>query len=112
MVKKELLGVWLSENQGAKFQLAVLTELQNRQVQDTLITDGIKDFRDHINTVCPNTQFQLWIEYMVRYSMKFIPWKDKKAVAADLKDIHGANTIELSQANLEHFDESCCKACS
>ena len=49
---------------------------------------------------------------MVRYSMKFIPWKDKKAVAADLKDIHGANTIELSQANLEHFDESCCKACS
>ena len=108
--KKELLGMWLSENEGAKFWLGVLTELQNRGVQDILIAcvDGLKGFPDAINTVYPNAQVQvqLCIVHMVRYSMKFVPWTDKKAVAADLKAIYGADTIEMAEANLEHFDET------
>ncbi len=105
--KKELLGMWLSENEGAKFWLGVLTELQNRGVQDILIAcvDGLKGFPDAINTVYPNAQVQLCIVHMVRYSMKFVPWTDKKAVAADLKAIYGADTLEMAEANLEHFDE-------
>ena len=99
--------MWLSENEGAKFWLGVLTELQNRGVQDILIAcvDGLKGFPDAINTVYPNTQVQLCIVHMVRYSMKFVPWTDKKAVAADLKAIYGADTLEMAEANLEHFDE-------
>ena len=106
--KKELLGMWVSENEGAKFWLGVLTELQNRGVQDILIAcvDGLKGFPDAINTVYPNAQVQLCIVHMVRYSMKFVPWTDKKAVAADLKAIYGADTLEIAEANLEHFDET------
>lgn len=106
--KKELLGMWLSENEGAKFWLGVLTELQNRGVQDILIAcvDGLKGFSEAINTVYPNTQVQLCIVHMVRYSMKFVPWKDRKKVAADLKAIYGADTLELAEANLEQFDDT------
>ena len=105
--KKELLGMWLSENEGAKFWLGVLTELQNRGVQDILIAcvDGLKGFPDAINTVYPKAQVQLCIVHMVRYSMKFVPWTDKKKVAADLKAIYGADTLEIAEANLEQFDE-------
>ncbi|MEZ2693538.1 transposase [Psychrobacter faecalis] len=73
--KKELLGMWLSKNEGAEFWLGVLTELQNRGVQDILIAcfDGLKDFPDAINTVYPKVQVQLCIVHMVRYSMKFVP---------------------------------------
>ncbi|MBP2281459.1 transposase-like protein [Psychrobacter sp. PL19] len=106
--KKELLGMWLSENEGAKFWLSVLTELQNRGVQDILIAcvDGLKGFPDAINTVYPKAQVQLCIVHMVRYSMKFVPWMNKKAVAADLKAVYGADTLELAEANLERFDET------
>lgn len=105
--KKELLGMWLSENEGAKFWLGVLTDLQNRGVQDILIAcvDGLKGFPEAINTVYPKTQVQLCIVHMLRYSMKFVPWKDKKAIAADLKAIYAADTLDLARANLEHFDE-------
>ena len=104
--KKELLGMWLSENEVAKFWLGVLTELQNRGVQDILITcvDGLKGFPDAINTVYSKAQVQLCIMHMVRYS-KFVSWTDNKAVAADLKAIYGADTLEIAEANLEHFDE-------
>lgn len=106
--KKELLGMWVSENEGAKFWLGVLTELQNRGVQDILIAcvDGLKGFSEAINTVYPNTQVQLCIVHMVRYSMKFVPWKDRRKVAADLKAIYGADTLELAEANLEQFDDT------
>lgn len=60
---------------------------------------------DAINTVYPKAKVQLCIVHMVRYSMKFVPWTDKKAVAADLKAIYGADTLEIAEANLEHFDE-------
>lgn len=106
--KKELLGMWVSENEGAKFWLGVLTELQNRGVQDILIAcvDGLKGFSEAINTVYPNTQVQLCIVHMVRYSMKFVPWKDRRKVAADLKAVYGADTLELAEANLEQFDDT------
>ncbi len=88
--------MWVSENEGAKFWLGVLTELQNRGVQDILIAcvDGLKGFSEAINTVYPNTQVQLCIVHMVRYSMKFVPWKDRRKVAADLKAVYGADTLE------------------
>ncbi len=79
--------MWLSENEEAKFWLGVLTELQNRGVQDILIAcvESLTGFADTIINVYPNAQVQLCIVHMVRYSMNFVPWTDKKKVAADLK---------------------------
>jgi transposase-like protein len=89
---KELLGMWLSENEGAKFWLSVLTELQNRGVKDILIAcvDGLKGFPDAINAAFPEAQIQLCIVHMVRNSIKYVPWKDYKPVTADLKQIYQA----------------------
>jgi putative transposase len=105
--QKELLGMWLSENEGAKFWLNVLTELQNRGVKDILIAcvDGLKGFPDAINTVYPDTHIQLCIVHMVRNSMKFVPWKDYKAIAADLKAIYQATTEEMALQSLDQFAE-------
>jgi transposase-like protein len=102
---KELLGLWISENEGAKFWLRVLTELQNRGVKDILIAcvDGLKGFPDAINAVYPNTQIQLCIVHMVRNSMRYVPWKDYKAVAADLKKIYQATTEEEALLELDQF---------
>ncbi|XAW89864.1 IS256 family transposase [Vibrio sp. CDRSL-10 TSBA] len=103
--QKELLGMWLSENEGAKFWLNVLTELQNRGVKDILIAcvDGLKGFPDAINTAFPNTQIQLCIVHMVRNSMKYVPWKDYKAVAVDLKAIYQSKTEDEALLALEKF---------
>ena len=102
---KELLGMWLSENEGAKFWLNVLTELQNRGVKDILIAcvDGLKGFPDAINTVYPETQIQLCIVHMVRNSIKYVPWKDYKPVTADLKLIYQAVTEEEALLALDNF---------
>lgn len=104
---KELLGMWLSENEGAKFWLSVLTELQNRGVKDILIAcvDGLKGFPEAINTVFPETQVQLCIVHMVRNSMKLVPWKDYKAIAADLKLIYQSNTEDEGLLELERFGD-------
>ncbi len=102
---KELLGLWLSENEGAKFWLNVLTELQNRGVKDILIAciDGLKGFPDAINTAFPETQVQLCIVHMVRNSMKYVPWKDYKAVTADLKKIYKSVTEDEALLELDNF---------
>ena len=102
---KELLGLWLSENEGAKFWLNVLTELQNRGVKDILIAcvDGLKGFPDAINTAFPETQIQLCIVHMVRNSVKYVPWKDYKAVTADLKRIYQSVTEEEALLALDQF---------
>ncbi len=102
---KELLGMWISENEGAKFWLNVLTELQNRGVNDILIAcvDGLKGFPEAINTVFPKTQVQLCIVHMVRNSMKYVPWKDYKAVTADLKRIYQSVTEEEALLELDNF---------
>jgi len=104
---KELLGLWISENEGAKFWLNVLTELQNRGVKDILIAcvDGLKGFPDAINTAFPETQVQLCIVHMVRNSMKYVPWKDYKAIAADLKRIYQSVTEDEALLALEQFAE-------
>jgi transposase-like protein len=105
---KELLGLWLAENEGAKFWLNVLTELQNRGVRDILIAcvDGLKGFPDAINTAYPETRIQLCIVHMVRNSMKYVPWKDYKHVAADLKRIYQSATEEEALLALDDFSET------
>ena len=104
---KELLGLWLSENEGAKFWLNVLTELQNRGVKDILIAcvDGLKGFPDAISTAFPDTQIQLCIVHMVRNSVKYVPWKDYKPVTADLKRIYQAATENEALLALDQFSE-------
>ena len=100
---KELLGLWISENEGAKFWLNVLTELQNRGVKDILIAcvDGLKGFPDAISTAFPQTQIQLCIVHMVRNSMKYVSWKDYKAVSADLKKIYQSATEDDALLELD-----------
>ena len=102
---KELLGLWLSENEGAKFWLNVLTELQNRGVKDILIAcvDGLKGFPDAISTAFPNAQIQLCIVHRVRNSLKYVTWKDYKAVTAELKQIYQSATEEEALLALDRF---------
>ena len=105
--QKELLGMWMAENEGAKFWLNVLTELQNRGVKDILIAcvDGLKGFPDAIHAAYPETRIQLCIVHMVRNSLKFVPWKDYKAVTADLKRIYQSATEEEALLALDDFSD-------
>ena len=104
---KELLGLWLAETEGAKFWLSVLTELQQRGLQDIFIAavDGLSGFPEAINTVYPQTKVQLCIVHMVRNSLKFVSWKDRKAVAADLKKIYTSVTVDEAEQELTAFAE-------
>jgi putative transposase len=104
---KELLGMWLSENEGAKFWLSVLTQLHNRGVKDILIAcvDGLKGFPEAIKAVFPETQVQLCIVHMVRNSVKYVPWKDYKAVTADLKQIYRSATENEALQALDQLGE-------
>ena len=106
--RKELLGMWISENEGAKFWLNVLTELKNRGVNDILIAcvDGLKGFPDAINAVFPETDIQLCIVHMVRNSMKYVPYNDYKKVAADLKSIYKSATEDEALLELDLFAET------
>ncbi|AUX71134.1 IS256 family transposase [Erwinia pyrifoliae] len=103
--QKELLGMWLAENEGAKFWLSVLTELKNRGLQDILIAcvDGLKGFPDAINSVYPQTHIQLCIIHMVRNSLKYVSWKDYKAVTGGLKKVYQAPTEEAALMALDKF---------
>jgi transposase-like protein len=102
---KELLGLWLAETEGAKFWLSVLTELHNRGLRDIFIAavDGLSGFPEAINTVYPQTKIQLCIVHMVRNSLKFVSWKDRKAVAADLKKIYRSMTVDEAEQELAAF---------
>ena len=102
---KEVLGMWIEKTEGAKFWLQVITELKNRGVKDIFVAcvDGLKGFPDAINAVFPKTEIQLCIVHMVRNSLKFVSWKDRKAVAADLKEIYRPATVELAEKALEAF---------
>ncbi|MDN2481351.1 IS256 family transposase [Vibrio agarivorans] len=105
--QKELMGMWIAENEGAKFWLSVLTELNQRGVEDILIAcvDGLKGFPDAINTVFPQTHIQLCIVHMVRNSLKYVSWKDYKAVTADLKRVYRSATEDEALLELERFGE-------
>lgn len=104
---KELLGLWMSENEGAKFWLSVLTDLQNRGVNHLLIAcvDGLKGFPEAINAAYPDAKIQLCIVHMVRNSLKFVPWKDYKEVTADLKRIYQSVSEEEASLELDRFSE-------
>jgi transposase-like protein len=105
--EKELLGLWISENEGAKFWLSVFSELRNRGVQDCFITcvDGLSGLPEAIETVFPEAQVQLCIVHKVRSSLKYVPWKDRKAVAKDLRAIYGAATLNEAEEALKIFGE-------
>jgi transposase-like protein len=105
--QKELLGLWLAETEGSRFWLSVLTELKSRGLEDILIAcvDGLKGFPDAIAAEYPHTQIQLCIVHMVRNSLKYVSWKDYKAVTADLKRIYNSATEEAAQEELEAFAE-------
>ena len=102
---KELLGIWISKNEGAKFWLGVITELKNRGVEDIFIAciDGLKGFPEAIESVFPQTQIQLCIVHMVRNSVKYVNWKDRKQLCADLKTIYTASTEDRASLALEEF---------
>jgi putative transposase len=102
---KEVLGLWVSANEGAKFWLQVLTEIRNRGVQDMFITcvDGLKGFPEAIEAVYPNTQVQLCIVHLVRASLNYVSWKQRRTVAADLRLIYTAATAEEAERRLEEF---------
>ena len=103
--RKELLGLWMSENEGAKFWLSVLTELKNRGVKDVFVAcvDGLKGFPDAIAAVFPKTQVQLCIVHMVRSSLAFVAWKDRKELVSDLKAIYHSITVEEAEKELDAF---------
>jgi transposase-like protein len=105
--QREVLGLWIAENEGAKFWLAVMTELRNRGVQDILIAvvDGLKGFPEAINSAFPETTVQTCIVHLVRHSLNFCSWKDRKAVAAKLREVYSAETAEAAWDALEAFDE-------
>ena len=104
--KKEVLGLWSSANEGAKFWLQVLTELQTRGVKDILIAcvDGLKGFPEAIETVFPQTQVQLCIVHLVRASLNYVNWKDRKKVAADFfgVGVHATRLQDIRGAALSH----------
>ena len=103
--EKELLGMWCNVTEGAKFWLSVLTELKNRGVQDVLVCccDGLTGFPDAIEAVYPQAKVQLCIVHLVRQSLRFVGWKERKAVAADLKQIYGSATLDEAEMALTAF---------
>jgi putative transposase len=103
--RKEVLGLWMGQAEGAKFWLQVLTELQNRGLQDIFIAcmDGLKGFPQAIETVFPKTQVQLCIVHLLRASLNYVSRKQRKQVAADLKPVYRASTAEEAQLRLEEF---------
>lgn len=103
--QKDVLGLWCSANEGSKFWLSVLTDLKNRGVKDMLIVcvDGLKGFPQAIEAVFPMAQVQLCIVHLVRASLKYVTWKERKQVAADLKPIYRAATAAEAEMNLESF---------
>jgi len=105
--EKDLLGLWVCASEGAKFWLNVLTELKNRGMKDIFIVcvDGLKGLPEAIEVVFPQTQVQLCIVHLVRHSLTYVSWKDRKEVARDLKPIYQAATVEEAEAQLEAFEK-------
>lgn len=104
--KKEVLGLYLSESEGANFWLSVLTDLNNRGVVDILIAsvDGLKGFPDAINTIFPKTEVQLCIIHQIRNSMKYVASKNQKAFMADLKPVYRAVSKEAAETALDELE--------
>ena len=102
---KEVLGMWASETEGAKFWLSIITELKNRGLKDMFIAcvDGLKGFPEAIEAIFPKTQVQLCLVHLMRNSLAYVSYKDRRAVALDLKAVYKAATIEEAETRLEEF---------
>ncbi len=102
---KEVLGLWIEQTEGAKFWLRVMNELKSRGVEDVLIAivDGLKGFPEAITAVFPRAQVQTCVVHLIRHSLAFVSYKDRKAVAAALKQIYKANNADAGKAALEDF---------
>jgi len=109
--KKDVLGLYSSENEGAKFWLGVLTDLKKRGVEDIMIAciDGLKGFPEAVEAVFPKTRVQLCVVHQIRSSMRYVPDKDKKAVMEDMKPIYKANNEEQGYERLLAFEEKWAK---
>lgn len=105
--EKELLGLWMADTEGSRFWLTVFNELKNRGLQDCFIAcvDGLKGLPEAIEAVYPRTQVQLCIVHKLRNSFKYVPWKERKAVAADLRAVYAAATLSEAEQALEDFSE-------
>lgn len=105
---KDILGIWVGENEGAKFWLKVCTELKNRGVEDILIVciDGLKGFPDAIRTVFPDTRVQICVIHQIRNTLKYVSYKDQKAFMKDLKRVYAAESEEIAMGNLESMMEN------
>ena len=103
--RKEVLGLWTSDTEGSKFWMTILTELRNRGVKDVFIAcvDGLKGFPEAIEAVFPKAQVQLCIVHLVRNSLQYVGWTQRKAVAADLKTVYAAPTAEAAEQALSEF---------
>jgi putative transposase len=106
--QKDILGCWISENESASFYTQVCSDLKKRGVTDVFIAchDNLRGLGDAINEVFPRTKQQLCIVHQIRNSVKFVPWKDKKAVCADLKKIYGAVNLDDAEYAMEEFRET------
>ncbi len=104
--KKELLGMWIAQTEGAKFWLNIINELKTRGIKDIFIccVDGLKGFPDAIKTVFPETEVQLCIVHMVRNSLKYVSYKDRKKVVEDLKEIYVATSETVAESALTSFE--------
>lgn len=105
---KDVLGIWIGENESSKFWLTVLNELKSRGVEDILITcvDNLKGFSEAISACYPKTDIQKCIVHQIRNSLKYVSYKDYKAVAAGLKPIYKASTEEAAKAELDRFEQT------
>ena len=103
---KEVLGLWIEQTEGAKFWLRVMTEIKNRGVKDVFIAvvDGLKGFPEAINAVFPETGVQTCIVHMIRHSLNYVGWKERKAVAADLKSVYRAESADAAALRLDEFE--------
>ncbi len=104
---KEVLGLWIEQTEGAKFWLRVMNEIKNRGVNDVFITvvDGLKGFPEAINAVFPEAQVQTCIVHMIRHSLNYVPWNDRKMVASDLRQIYRAATADDAALRLDEFEQ-------
>jgi putative transposase len=105
--RKDVLGIWIEQTEGAKFWLRVMTEIKSRGVNDILIAivDGLKGFPEAINAVFAETQIQTCIVHLIRNSLDFCSWKDRKPVAQELKTVYRAENAEAAAAALQEFED-------
>jgi putative transposase len=105
--RKDVLGIWIEQTEGAKFWLRVMTEIKSRGVNDILIAivDGLKGFPEAINAVFAETQIQTCIVHLIRNSLDFCSWKDRKPVAQELKTVYRAEDAQAAAAALQEFED-------